>query len=151
MNNLSSRIILGLFVLPFFPFNLFTEIPHSFDPVTEVKKTLDEQVIAWNNGDLEKAMSYYWNSSEMLWINKSGIQKGYQPVWEHFQKEFADRSKMGIYSCESLHIEKVTSFSVYFVIRWKIVLSDKKIMGGVSSQLWKKIAGNWVITIEHAS
>jgi hypothetical protein len=120
------------------------------DPVTEVKTALDGQVTAWNTGDLEKAMTFYWNSPEMLWVSRSGIQKGYQPVLEGFRKDFSDKSKMGVYSYEPLHIEQVSDSSVYFVIRWKIVLNDKKIMGGVSSQLWKKINTDWVITAEHA-
>ncbi|MGZ5220261.1 MAG: hypothetical protein ACXWC7_09285, partial [Chitinophagaceae bacterium] len=64
---------------------------------------------------------------------------------------FADTSKMGNYSYELLHIEELSGTAVYFVIRWKIILNTQKIMGGVSSQLWKKIKGNWVITAEHAS
>jgi len=124
---------------------------NSIDPTTEVKKALDGQVNAWNNGDLEKAMIYYWNSPEILWVSKAGIQKGYQPVLEDFRKEFGDKSKMGVYSYESLHIEEISGNSVYFVIRWKIVLNGQKIMGGVSSQIWKKIVSDWVITAEHAS
>jgi len=124
---------------------------YNTDPAAEVRTALDGQVTAWNNGDLEKAMSYYWNSPAMLWVSKSGIQRGYQPVLEDFKKEFADKTKMGTYSYESLHIEEVSGTSVYFVIRWKIVLNGQKIMGGVSSQVWKKTGNGWVITAEHAS
>jgi len=121
------------------------------DPIAEVKKALDGQVVAWNAGDLEKAMTFYWDSPDMIWISKAGIDKGYQPVLEGFRKDFADKTKMGIYSYDSLYIEKVSDISVYFVIRWKIVLNDKKIMGGISSQVWKKMENAWVITSEHAS
>ena len=107
-------------------------------------------MIAWNNGDLEKAMSYYWNSPEMLWVSKAGITKGYQPVLDEFKKDFADKSKMGVYTYESLHLEKLSGSCVYFVVRWKIVLNGQKIMGGISSQVWKKIASAWVIVAEHA-
>lgn len=148
----SSKIILGLFLLiPFYPFKPVCDMNYAIDPTAEVKKALEEQISAWNNGDLEKAMSYYWNSPEILWVSKAGIMKGYQPVLEDFKKEFADTSKMGNYSYELLHIEEVSGAAVYFVIRWKIVLNNQKIMGGVSSQLWKKIKGNWAITAEHAS
>jgi ketosteroid isomerase-like protein len=148
----SSKIIVGLLILiPFYQFKPVCDMNYTIDPTAEVKKALGEQISAWNNGDLEKAMSYYWNSAEILWVSKAGIMKGYQPVLEDFKKEFADTSKMGTYSYELLHIEKVSGTAVYFVIRWKIVLNNQKIMGGVSSQLWKKIKGNWVITAEHAS
>lgn len=121
------------------------------DPVTEVRSALDGQVAAWNAGDLENAMGFYWNSPEMLWISKPGIEKGYAPVLEGYRKDFSDKTKMGVYSYEPLHIEKLSKRSVYYVFRWKIELGGKKIMGGVSSQVWKKIGGRWLITVEHAS
>jgi hypothetical protein len=140
-----------LLCIPLQLFKITGTMQPTIDPVAGVKKALDDQITAWNAGDLEKAMTFYWNSPAILWISKAGTQKGYQPVLEDFRKEFADKSKMGIYSYESLHIEEVSATSVYFVIRWKIMLNEKRIMGGISSQLWKKINDNWVITSEHAS
>ena len=121
------------------------------NPVTEVRAALDGQVTAWNAGDLEKAMEFYWNSPEMLWISKAGIEKGYAPVLEGYRKDFSDKAKMGVYSYEPLHIEKLSKRTVYYTFRWKIELNGKKIMGGLSSQVWKKIGGRWLITAEHAS
>ncbi|WP_238395743.1 YybH family protein [Pontibacter pudoricolor] len=121
------------------------------DAVQEVKKALEGQISAWNKGDLETAMTFYWNSPEMLWISKGGTEKGYQQVYDMFLQDFADRSKMGVYSYEPLHIEQVSKEAVYFVFRWKIELDGKRLMGGVSSQVWKNISDRWVVTSEHAS
>ncbi|WP_461490162.1 YybH family protein [Pontibacter sp. HJ8] len=121
------------------------------DAITEVKEALDGQVDAWNRGELEKAMTYYWNSPDMLWISRNGTETGYQEVLDGFQKDFTNRSKMGVYTYEPLHIEQVSAEAVYYVYHWKIDLQGKKLMGGVSSQLWKKLDGRWVITTEHAS
>ncbi len=96
-------------------------------------------------------MAFYWNSPELLWINKHGVEKGYTPVLEMFQKDFQDRSTMGVYTYEALHLEQLSEEVVLYVIRWKIELVGKRLMGGVSSQIWKKIEGHWVVTSEHAS
>ncbi|WP_439881541.1 YybH family protein [Pontibacter sp. MBLB2868] len=120
-------------------------------PEAEVVKALEGQIAAWNKGDLETAMTYYWNSPEMLWVNKHGIEKGYQQVLEMFRQDFADSSKMGVYTYEPLHIEQVSPEAVYFVFRWSIDLDGKQLMGGLSSQLWKKKDSRWVVTSEHAS
>lgn len=117
----------------------------------QVQQALEGQISAWNKGDLETAMTYYWNSPDMLWISKNGTDKGYQEVYDMFLQDFADRSKMGIYTCEPLHIEQVSESAVYFAFRWKIELEGKQLMGGVSSQVWKKLNGRWVVTSEHAS
>jgi len=121
------------------------------NPVSGVKTALDGQVAAWNAGDLEKAMAFYWNSPKMLWVSRAGIEKGYAPVLEGYRKDFSDKAKMGVYTYEPLHIEELSKRSVYYVFRWKIELNGKKLMGGISSQVWKKIGGRWLITAEHAS
>ena len=117
----------------------------------EVVKALEGQIEAWNKGDLETAMTFYWNSPEMLWVSKGGVERGYQEVLEAFRADFTDSSNMGVYSYKPLHIEQVSPEAVYFVFRWRIVLDGKELMGGVSSQLWKKKGGHWVVTSEHAS
>lgn len=119
--------------------------------IKEVRTAIDEQVAAWNKGALEEAMTYYWNSPDMLWINRAGVQKGYEDVLEAYKLDFKDRSKMGQYSVEELYAELLSEGIVLYVVRWKIELDGKKLMGGVSSQLWKPIDGKWVITIEHGS
>ncbi len=121
------------------------------DAVIEVKAALNAQIAAWNAGDLESAMAAYWNSPQMLWVSRAGVEKGYQPVLEGYRKDFADKSKMGVYSYEPLHIERLSNASVYYVFRWKIELNGKKTMGGISSQVWKKINKKWMIAVEHAS
>jgi hypothetical protein len=125
--------------------------PGTNEAVQAVQQALAGQVQAWNKGDLEKAMTFYWNSPEMLWISKKGIEKGYEEVLDMFRKDFSDSSKMGIYSYEPLHMEWLSPEAVFYVFRWKIELQGKRLMGGVSSQLWKNIEGNWVATSEHAS
>ncbi|HUH33546.1 MAG TPA: DUF4440 domain-containing protein, partial [Daejeonella sp.] len=108
-------------------------------------------VTAWNNGRLEDAMAYYYNSEDLLWISRAGIDKGYQPILDSYLEDFADRSKMGTYSYDPLHIESISTKSVYYVYRWKIELNGKKLMGGVSSQIWRKQGKRWLIFTEHAS
>lgn len=117
----------------------------------QVRAALDGQVSAWNSGKLENAMGFYHNSENLIWVSRAGIERGYQPILESYLKEFADRSKMGTYTYEPLHIEPISAKSVYYVYRWKIELDGKKLMGGVSSQIWKKQGKRWLIFSEHAS
>lgn len=140
-----NRILLIILTVVLFTSGAFA------NPVSEVKFALDGQVAAWNEGDLEKAMNFYWNSPNMLWISKAGIERGFKPVLEGYRKDFTDRTKMGIYTYEPLEIEQLSKRAVHYVFRWKIEINGRRIMGGVSSQIWKKIKGRWVITSEHAS
>lgn len=117
----------------------------------QVRASLEEQIMAWNEGRLEDAMAYYHNSPDLLWISKSGIEKGYSPVFNSYLKEFRDRSKMGTFTYQPLEIQVLSAKSVLYVYRWEIELAGKKLMGGVSSQIWKRTGGKWTIHVEHAS
>ncbi|MFD3002567.1 YybH family protein [Pontibacter toksunensis] len=121
------------------------------EAVQAVKQALEGQVQAWNTGDLEKAMTYYWNSPDMLWISKTGVEKGYQEVLDMFRTDFADSSQMGTYTYEPHYIEALSPEAVYYVFQWKIEKDGTRLMGGVSSQLWKKKNDRWIVTSEHAS
>ncbi|WP_114784262.1 DUF4440 domain-containing protein [Botryobacter ruber] len=124
--------------------------PPATTATAQVQQALDEQVNAWNAGDLETAMSYYWNSDDMLWISKTGVQRGYQPVLHEFLDDFKDRSRMGTYSYTPLHLEEIAPGIVFFVFSWKIELEGRQLMGTVSSQVWRKVDGRWVAVSEHA-
>ena len=74
MQTISLKIMLALFAfIPFYLFSLNTTMIPGVGPIDGVKKALNRQVNAWNNGDLEKAMSSYWNSPSTLWVTRSGI------------------------------------------------------------------------------
>ena len=121
------------------------------DPVTEVQALLDSQVAAWNSGEPDKAMSVYYDSPEMLWVNRTGIRKGYEPIRASYQRAPAQRSRLGTYSYEPLHIEQLSPNCVLFVIKWKVEANGRSTMSGVSSMVWKRIKRKWVIAAELAS
>ena len=121
------------------------------DPLAEVKAVLDSQVTAWNAGEQNKAMSVYYESPEMLFVNRTGIRKGYEPIKASYQRAPVDRSRVGTYSYEPLHIERLSATCVFFVIKWKVEANGRSTMSGVSSMVWKRINKKWVIAAEHAS
>jgi hypothetical protein len=121
------------------------------DAIAEVKAVLDSQVIAWNAGAQNKEMSVYYESPEMLFVNRTGIRKGYEPIRASYQRAPVDRSRVGTYSYEPLHIERLSPNCVFFVIKWKVEANGRSTMSGVTSMVWKRINKKWVIAAEHAS
>ena len=120
--------------------------------VEEASAALRDQMSAWNKQDLESALSYYWDSPEMTWVNRKGISFGIQEFAQSMRQDFSDRSKMGLYDGKVLHASQLRDDLVLIVLDWKIVDSaGKKLMGGVSSQLWQRKSGGWKIVFEHAS
>lgn len=112
---------------------------------------MEAQVAAWNRGDLEGALSAYWDSPRMTWVSRSGVQHGLAAFAEAMRSDFADRRKMGVYSAEMLDVRDVGPGAGLIVFRWQIMRDGKRLMGGVSTQVWRKIAGDWKVVLEHAS
>ena len=121
------------------------------DPIAEVQALLDSQVSAWNGGAPDKATSVYYDSPDMLFVNRTGIRKGYEPIRASYQRAPAQRARLGTYSYEPLHIERLSPNCVFFVIKWKVEAGGRSTMSGVSSMVWKRINKKWVIAAEHAS
>ena len=126
---------------------LTVSAPAEAAPVEEASGAFRRQMEAWNSGNLEGALSAYWNSPEMTWVNKRGVEKGFATFAEAMRQDGAK----GIYSGEVLHARRLSSKSTLIVVRWAITDQGKRLMGGVSTQLWEVRDRRWKIVLEHAS
>ena len=115
------------------------------------RRGVASQIAAWNRGDLEAALSFYWDSPKMTWVSKLGVDYGYAAFAEAMRKDFADPESMGTYSAEILDARDLGPGANQIVFRWKIMRDEKRLMGGMSTQIWRKIGGNWRAVFEHAS
>ena len=121
-------------------------------PAEEARSGFAQQRVAWNRGDLEGALDLYWNSPSLTWVNKGGVSKGFAEFAAAMRQDFAGKpATMGTYKGEVLEARNVDSDTGLLVVRWSIDRDGKRIMGGVSTQLWEPVAGRWRIVLEHAS
>jgi ketosteroid isomerase-like protein len=115
-----------------------------------IRAVLDEQVMAWNEGNLEKFMEGYWKSDKLQFIGKNGIQYGWQKTLDNYKKSYPDKKAMGVLQFDILTIEKLAE-NVYWVVgKWKLE-REKDTPAGHFSLLWKKIGGKWRIVADHSS
>jgi hypothetical protein len=83
----------------------------------------------------------------MTWASKRGVEKGFAAFAEAMRQEGAK----GVYSGEVLHARQLSSKSALIVVHWAITDQGKRLMGGVSTQLWEVRDREWRIVFEHAS
>jgi hypothetical protein len=121
-------------------------------PAEQAEEGFARQRVAWNKGDLEGALELYWNSPEIMWVSKAGVSRGFAGFAQAMRDEYAGRpEQMGIYSGEVLLAKEVSPETGLLVVRWSIDRDGKRLMGGVSTQLWEEVDGSWRIVFEHAS
>jgi ketosteroid isomerase-like protein len=115
-----------------------------------IRKLLNSQAIAWNQGDIESFMKGYWESDSLIFIGKSGITYGWNNTLSNYKKNYPDTAAMGKLAFTLLIIKKL-SLEYYQVIgKWHLQRSIGNLEGHFTL-LFRKINGNWVIISDHSS
>ena len=116
-----------------------------------VQKVLDDQVAAWNKGDLEGFMAGYWKSDELTFFSGKDVTKGWDATLERYKKRYqAEGKEMGKLTFSELKIEMLGDDSAFVRGRFKLVTS-KETPQGLFTLIFKKTADGWKIVHDHTS
>lgn len=115
-----------------------------------IRKVLNDQVIAWNNGDIEKFMQGYWKSDSLMFIGAKGIKWGWRTTFDNYKKGYPDTITMGKLSFDLLVVKRLSAEYYFIVGKWtlKRTIGD---VGGHFDLLFRKVKGKWVIISDHTS
>ena len=115
-----------------------------------IKKVLSIQEQAWNQANLNGFMAHYWKSDSLTFVSKKGIKKGWQAVYDGYQKSYADRGEMGVLTFQIFKIQKINRKNAMVTGSWKVVNASGTFEGYFT--LWfKKIKRKWLIVQDHTS
>ncbi len=115
-----------------------------------IGKIMHEQEQAWDKGDIDGFMAAYWNSDSLRFIGKNGITYGWKNTIDNYKKNYPDKANMGELIFSIISTEQLSETTCYVIGKWDLK-REKGDIGGYYTLLWKKIAGKWVIVIDHTS
>ncbi len=115
----------------------------------EIIALMKKQELAWNAGDVEGFMKYYWKDDSLKFIGSKGITYGWQKTLDNYKTNYPNKEAMGILTFEISTCEELSKTSVFIIGKWH--LKREKSVGGYFTLLWKKIKGEWVIVVDHTS
>lgn len=118
--------------------------------VVAIQSILDNQIKAWNMGDLDAFMVGYLNSDSLVFIGKSGPTYGYKNTLANYKKNYPDKNHMGILQFEIISIKPLNSDHYFVIGKWKL----KRTVGdlnGVYTLLLRKTKDGWKIIADHSS
>ena len=110
---------------------------------------MNEQLNAWNKGDIDAFMQTYWQSDSLMFVSNPPTY-GWQSTLKRYKKSYKDTVAMGKLSFDLLQLKQLST-DYYFVIgKWHLqrTIGD---VGGVFDLLFKKINGEWLIIVDHSS
>jgi ketosteroid isomerase-like protein len=115
-----------------------------------IKQLLNEQITAWNKGDIESFMKGYWQSDSLVFIGKNGPKYGYKTTLENYKKGYPDTIAMGKLNFELLKVKPLSPIYFSVIGKWHL----KRTVGDVEGYytlLLRKIKGKWLIVMDHSS
>ena len=115
-----------------------------------IVEIMQEQIVCWNNGNIDCFMQAYWKSDDLKFIGKSGITYGWSATLANYKKNYPDKTYMGNLKFDIIHIEKVGLNSMTTIGAWNL---DREVgnIGGYFSLVWKRIDNQWLIVSDHSS
>ena len=116
----------------------------------EIKTVLNDQAAAWNRGDIDAFMEYYWNNDSLRFASGGTISRGWLTTLDRYHKSYPDRAAMGTLSFSDLEITELAPDAAIAFGRWMLIREHDS-PHGLFTLTFRKIDGKWVITQDHTS
>jgi hypothetical protein len=117
----------------------------------QIRMVLNNQVEAWNRGDLDGFMAGYWNSDELLFCSGGTITKGWKPTLDRYRKRYqAEGKEMGRLTFADVHVELLTNETALVRGRWILVLKSSS-PDGLFTLKMVRFADGWRCVYDHTS
>ena len=122
------------------------------DDRAAIARVLDDQVEAWNRGDLEGFMEGYWESEDLVFTSGGRVQRGWRTTLDRYRATYGDRaSSMGRLSFTDLEIHALQPDAAWALGRWALARSGNVTTGGIVTLVLRERDGEWKIVHDHTS
>src|SRR5262249_48197761 len=116
-----------------------------------VRRVLEDQVAAWNQGDLEGFMAGYWQSPELSFFSGKERTRGWQATLDRYRKRYqAGGQEMGTLRFEEVQVRVLGPDAVLATGRWQLERKKDK-PGGLFTLLFRRLPEGWRIVHDHTS
>jgi len=119
--------------------------------LTAIRALLDNQVAAWNRGDLEGYMAGYWKSPDLEFFSGSTITRGWQPTLERYRSRYQSGGhEMGTLTFSELKIDVAGPNAAIASGRWALRMKDGS-PNGLFTVMLRRLPEGWRIVHDHSS
>lgn len=142
---MSNKILLLVFI-----FFMASSSKAQFADEKAIRQAMNEQLIAWNTGDISQFMETYWKNDSLMFIGKKGVTYGWENTKQNYKKSYPDTAAMGKLDFNIIQVKRLSVIYFSVVGKWHLT----RLAGDVSghfSLLFKKVKNKWVIISDHSS
>jgi hypothetical protein len=105
--------------------------------LNDIEKVLDNQLIGWNNGNIDQFMDGYVKDSSVRFITDKKVKTSWQEITDSYKKGYPDKEAMGKLTFHRDEIRWVNqSASIAQVIgRWEVIQKHREKLASGSISL----------------
>lgn len=114
------------------------------NPRKAINAVLDQQLAAWNRGDLEGFMDGYWHSTDLVYISNKNIYHGWQTILDRYRQVFkSGEVPMGTLELQETVIDLLGRDDALVWGTYSVVTTDGKQRGGLYTLVMRKFPEGW--------
>ena len=141
------KILIFLFLLTVFS---ITGSAQNSKIESDIRAVMNDQVAAWNRGDIEGFMHGYWNSEKLTFVSGANVTRGWQPTLDRYKKSYDSRAKMGTLAFSDLEITVLSKDAAVVLGSWSLA-REKDNPPGKFTLVFRKFKDGWRIVQDHTS
>jgi ketosteroid isomerase-like protein len=124
--------------------------PVSEVPETPITRVLEDQVAAWNRGDIDGFMAGYEVSDTLRFASGGDVTRGWKSTLDRYRNRYPDKAAMGTLAFSNLEVTPLGSDAAVVFGQWRLTRGNDSPQGLFTLTL-KKNAGRWRILQDHTS
>ena len=117
---------------------------------SDIRQVMNDQVAAWNRGDIDGFMRGYWKSDDLIFVSGDNVTRGWRPTLERYKKSYDSRAKMGTLAFSDLEIKVLSRDAAVVLGSWALA-RDKDDPHGKFTLTFRRFKEGWRIVIDHTS
>ena len=115
-----------------------------------IRKVIADMEAAWNRGDFRGYMDGFLNPG-VVFVSKGRFQDGWQGTLDHYVRDYGgDPGKRGRLRFYDIKIEMLAPDAAQLISRYELIRAEQP-QYGINTRLMRKVAGRWVIALNHVS
>jgi hypothetical protein len=122
----------------------------SSEELQVISSIMDKQQESWNRGNIDDFMIPYWHSDSLLFIGKSGVNKGWQKTLDNYKKSYPTADAMGRLQFENISMEMIDEQNAWVLGKWTLYRIADTLSGHYTLN-WRQINTQWFIVSDHSS
>lgn len=118
----------------------------------DIHRLLEDQVEAWNTGDLETFMDGYLNSPELTFVSGGTLLRGWAATLERYQRRYqSGDAEMGQLRFADVQTQVTGPTDAWVRGQYHLTFSEGRTGSGRFTLIFKRVDGSWRIIHDHTS